>query len=446
MRRNGYYGKRKRYVKWQCVPDDGSAPHMIRPELSMRLHGGRGGHCIECERRWGPTDGIPAARGDRFTLRAKAAALMRLAEGRSYREAAEHARRQAGRGLMPSREGRIAAEWLSRYAPIIIDRHLPREWPKRSLVLDKLPIHVRDFDSDTPKPSGKASFFVFGALSYDGPRARLWRMAVSERANAEAWVSFFRSLPGQPQYVVCDRDPAMLNAIRRMWPQARIYPCVDHLRLNVETMLKEGGLHNRQEPLVQLLSRTHDRQHPFTYPENYGRFCAAMRELLGRDRSQMPPKAVRALEKMERWLAEVGPEIARSLVEKHYPVSTGALEHELRRIKLSLRDRRYNLRHLPRLELLLQLHLVRRAGSTDERNWSRILREHHAARGGVPAPLTILPDPQLAPVRRPGGDRGQLADAAHERGSSKAPDWGCPSSAGRLASCQSLRCSYGQDR
>ena len=29
VRRNGYYGKRRTYIKWQCEPDDGSPPHML---------------------------------------------------------------------------------------------------------------------------------------------------------------------------------------------------------------------------------------------------------------------------------------------------------------------------------------------------------------------------------------------------------------------------------
>jgi hypothetical protein len=59
VRRNGYYGKRRTYIKWQCVPDDGSPPHMFRPPLTVKLVGGLRGDCDECERPWQPTDGMP---------------------------------------------------------------------------------------------------------------------------------------------------------------------------------------------------------------------------------------------------------------------------------------------------------------------------------------------------------------------------------------------------
>ncbi len=133
---------------------------MVRPELSSKLVGGREGCCIECEREWHETEGMPTGTHDWFTLRDKAAALVRLAQGASFRDASEfvrrragYARRRGGGALIASRDGRLARDWVSQYTPIIAERYLPRRWPRR-LVLDKLPVHVKDTTSNKPRQSG----------------------------------------------------------------------------------------------------------------------------------------------------------------------------------------------------------------------------------------------------------------------------------------------------
>ena len=273
VRRNGYYGKRKQFVRWQCVPDNGARPHMLRPELSSKLVGGRGGCCLECERGWADTDGMPTGTRDRFTLRDKAATLVRLAQGASFREASEfarkrggYARRRRGGALIASRDGRLARDWVSQYAPILAEHCLPRSWP-RTLVIDKLPVHVRDTSSHTPRQSGRASFFVFAALSFVDGRSVLWRVGVSRRADQAAWQRFFAQLPGRPTFITADRDQAMLNAIAATWPDAKVYPCAHHLREDVEAILKEGGLYDRRRRIVQALD-----EHTFVDPEAYVAF------------------------------------------------------------------------------------------------------------------------------------------------------------------------------
>jgi hypothetical protein len=40
VKRDGYYGNDKQFVRWKCMGSGEDRPHLIRPELSTRLVGG----------------------------------------------------------------------------------------------------------------------------------------------------------------------------------------------------------------------------------------------------------------------------------------------------------------------------------------------------------------------------------------------------------------------
>lgn len=102
----------------------------------------------------------------------QAEALVQLAYGTTYRQAARRARRRAlQRGAEVSADGRTAGDWVSMYAPILQEQLL-LEYPKYAswpevLVLDSAPFHGRArFANGRPKPSGRYLFSVLGALFY----------------------------------------------------------------------------------------------------------------------------------------------------------------------------------------------------------------------------------------------------------------------------------------
>ena len=246
----------------------------------------------------------------------------------SFRAASEAARQQSGHErrrrvglLVASRDGRLGRDWVSQHAPILADYYLPREWP-RTLALDNLPVHVRDTTSNTPRQSGRGSFVVLAALSCVGDdRGLLWRIAFSEAADHTGWERLFAQLPGAPTFITCDRDPATLNAIAAVWPEAKVFPCAHHLRANVETVLKQGKLADRRRLLVRTL---HERT--FIEPIAYLAFRQAAARYLRSDLSKATGKQLSALVKLNAWLRDNQDDIARSMVEKHRPVTVGAIE------------------------------------------------------------------------------------------------------------------------
>jgi hypothetical protein len=325
---------------------------------------------------------------------------VRVAQGWSYRSVAEWARTHAGytrrRGSfrLASVDGRVAGDWVEQYAPILAERYLPTRWAKGPLVLDQLPIHVRDFTTAKPRQSGRISFFVFGAVAYPGGRAHVWRTEAFEQDSRHEWEEFLRGLPGRPAYVVCDRKASMRNAIEAVWPGIRIYPCVEHLRMNLIERLHKTGLYDRRRSLVKLAEA---KLNPFNDIGSYLILRTMLDRYLAADWSRMTKKQRDERDRLAKWLDGVEPDIARSLVERHWPVSAGAIERPLRELKNSLYDRRYALRNLDRLNCLLVLYQLHQMGRCNERDWAAALRHDHIKRGGRPPTRRQLDNPALAP-------------------------------------------------
>lgn len=165
VKRDGYYGKNREFVRWKCMGENGDRPHLFRPELTVRLVDGHEGACVVCERPWEPTDGLPQADGDRFVLRHKAETLVALGTGGSYRHAAWAARRSANRPSSPSRvrvfstDRRMTADWVDQYAAILGDALLPTRWPY-SIAVDEWEVRtIRFRDDGTRVQRGGDAYF-----------------------------------------------------------------------------------------------------------------------------------------------------------------------------------------------------------------------------------------------------------------------------------------------
>lgn len=210
-RRDGYYGRHKEFIRWECVPADGSPPHYLRREqldtgMRSKLTGGpESGCCDECERNWADgTDGMPSADHDNYILREKVRTLIRLAQGSSYRAAGHTARLrvmvQRGEDPLPrraSRDWRMAGDWVPQYTDIIANELLPTKWP-RMIAVDSFDVRVTAFKEDgTPKQKGELLYSVFGAVGYEhfGQPGTLWHLRAFSREHEK----FIPRVPLRPR-------------------------------------------------------------------------------------------------------------------------------------------------------------------------------------------------------------------------------------------------------
>lgn len=337
---------------------------------------------------------MPTGEDDRFTLHDKAIALAEVATGMSYRAAAQEVRDRAGHLTRrraghwePSLDGRLVMDWVPHYAPILAYRYLPKQWPE-VLVVDHLPFHVKARRPDgTPKQSGRVAFHVLAAMSYgdgtvadaedqSGRRPRLWVVGGEDALREGNWRRFLARLSGQPRYVVCDRQPALVKALSQLWPETRVYPCSFHLYQNVAEDLRKGNL--RESALREALN-----EGTFRKAASYARFLSTLRRFARSPQAEgLTPAQHDAAKKLLRWFKTHHWVISRSIREPHAPYSTGGLEQPLRVIKNALFDRRALFKNLERLDALLVLLQLSYNGLANPKKWADLMRHAHDLRHG----------------------------------------------------------------
>lgn len=417
--RDGRYGKNGQYQRWRCVPPGckGDSPecHFFQIELPRKALGGARGACTECEREWGPGEGLPSARTDRFSLREKAEALVDLARGSTYRQAARRARRKAlARGAEISADGRIAGDWVSMYAPILHEQLLTdhpqyREWPQ-VLVLDAAPFHGRTtYPNGRPKPSGRLLFSVLGALSYGmgtvddahrGPRGgsatRVWQWRAYRHAGTAAWLDFFSQLDGKPLYVICDGAPHLLRAIEQRWKDMPVFRCTAHLTMQAREYVRQAGL--RETPFGQSID-----ERTFTSRRRWEWFQLGLENLEEDGLTENLSRSQEvSLQRLRTWTSETADAIDFNLDNEHAPWSTGGIERPLRVVKNSLYDRRFALRNLDRLTHLLALMQLAQLQFDDAHAWAHSFHDQHLAYAGHPPPRRLVDKHELWPGPRGG--------------------------------------------
>lgn len=403
VKRVGYYGKRKEFVRYRCVPANGDPPHYLnrndRTEpMRVKLVGGRTGACDECERTWHSEEGLPSADYDKFILRAKAKALVDVAYGSlSMRGAAHEVRiaeveRRTGSRPMPgavSRDGRMARDWVPQYTEILAEKLLPTEWP-RAIAVDSFDVRVKGWKADgTPKQKGRFLYSVFGAAGYQRfyGHGQLWHLRAMRGESERDWREFFRSLPGSPEVVICDGSVAIRKAAEWAFPRARIYPCTWHLQETLRRHVQRAGLYNRRRAIYRAL-RVSD-QDLFWYPHNWEFFLRIF------ERYERAAPADPGIQAIRRWIERNREQIELVLTSPHWPRDLKLLEEHLATVRDRLGERKRLFRNPYRLNCVLRLFLMQLRGACSLQSWARILRENHKRHRGNPPPRRVYDGKRL---------------------------------------------------
>jgi hypothetical protein len=356
---DGQYGTAtRRRRRYRCLPTDGGTPHRFSEQLTPRFFS--------------------------YTATEIASALVAVGEGLSYRAAARvvHDLRRVRRA---GPDGNSVADWVEVFAPLVFAGSAAASWP-RVLLLDSLPFRIRSVDATgRPLPQEVPAFSVLGAYE-PGPAGSSGIVALQACPSAypepmqPLWEEFLRSLDGAPARVVCDPDPDLLGAIRRVWKPAPVtLLCHTHLRMELREVLRDEGI-PPGDPLSNAGERALDGR------EAWREFVAFHRP--------------RRLRKLERWIGRHDAAISWQLQhEKTSEPRTDALGEKLELLGENLAGRRANLRNRERTNRLLMLVQLELNGLADEMRYASIIDEELITHAGRAQPRRAILDPDGTSLR-----------------------------------------------
>lgn len=381
---DGTYGSSEhRRQRYKCFPGNGDRPHVFTEPLPREESWRHA--CDACERHVPRHEGPQAPRKHQFVARGIAGALVAVGSGQSYMRAANVARSRARRHRVDpdsglprwSRHGQLVADWVEVFAPVVFEPHRPNAWPEEgTLLLDHLPFRVRaTHPNGSLIPGGRVAFHVFCAMGYEEERPKLWKLEAFTDAHAPSWERFLRSLPGEPQRIVCDAHYGMLAAINRVWPQTDLYLCQWHLEKALRRLLENQRRRNKQlTPVVNQL-----------LPQVEAAFAGTNFWL-----NFMPKLRAAGIKAVDDWLDTNDPIIQWQFARrgwarpKNMPLTTGGLDQLIRLIGKALHPRRYALKNRERLNRLLMLMQLHANGLDSQTEYAKTIRDWLLANDGRP--------------------------------------------------------------
>jgi hypothetical protein len=423
--RDGFHGKAPaRRQRFRCVnPQDSSDWHAFTPPvLRAEAHEHR---CLDCQ-QYVPSHAGPAVPGGyHYLSKVVAGALGAVANGRTYSEASQAARRALAHaaGLGPadgtrefSVNGQLAADWTEVFTDVVVTQ--PEHWPA-VVLLDATKFHRRAAGA---KVHAFTLLFAYGYDVYEGPQAkppdqdpgkqqetddgmpfgdgpaevaadravngRLLRIGLVAKEDEARWAEFLSGWTGTPQVVVGDGARGAKNAVETIWPgRVSWVRCVYHWQQNLMSavlgdLARLTGLASGSKTVQQdeLLVQT---RAAFASPAAFREFQAAARQRFGRhaEFAELPASSL-------VWLRTNGKAALTQLADagtRPGPQSIGPLEQVILRTRQQVAGRAQSLRNPARTQLMLTLLA---AGSRNDANvdiWAGLIYAHLAANGSRPA-------------------------------------------------------------
>jgi Transposase, Mutator family len=378
--RGGWYGKPPhRRQRWWCRPANGDTKHRFTPVLTRQ--GEPHPFCVECSTGLEPWEGQAGAREYRFAAREVGEALVSVANGSSYRVAAEIARHKAGRVPPPrprkrrsqSNEGQLVANWVDVCGEFVCAEQLPACWP------DTVAVDSQNFRVKSGPRTG-LGFHVLAAVGRDrgepgwwAPAPRVWRLEPFAHKDQAAWEAFLGALQGAPRVIVSDADNALALAVKSVFGGVEHRLCEWHLARKLRQHLPDEILADRWHPITLALPQAFHSLEAWDRLEN----AIEAERACGQHR----PLALAV-----KWMHAYG-QIAAAQIPTRDPRginSTGPVEQTLREIDRRIGDRIGSYTNRARLSKLLDLMTLDLQGKADARDWADRLRERLYLAGGRP--------------------------------------------------------------
>jgi hypothetical protein len=402
-----------------------------------------GTECVTCEKEYALPEGPKVGKGFMLTAEEGAKLTMSVSEGYSMRESAKRTReaakryrfdpdqndwerdksgkiirlRTAGpnRRRVPdqySREGNLALDYLDIFGPPLIAEFAERRWPA-VLVIDLLPLRKRRFAPGQRVSGGEEAGVIMAiADRTTKEKTHLILLQLMGGRNAAEMIRVFTRPDFDPDsapiWIVADKEPALEVAVKAVWPNAVFFNCEQHLRMNAAEAAVADGIpvwkldDNAPPGAIAIVGAEleitgHRDDHKVAVDEstkNYVRhpLHVAIRHmfdsLMAWDNFKSRVQADVPFDKIELrvWVAANEALVLRQLElaisNRGMPLANGGVEDDIKWVGKRLEYRARWFRNARRVQIMLDLMTLHRAGRADLLRYTRVIRETMLAQGG----------------------------------------------------------------
>lgn len=421
---DGWYGtwnSAQRRPKFWCRQFPGDKGHYLAPPRRIRHpttdHPHHGETCPTCEHTYTRFEGPRV--GDQFVFTFHEIADVLMAVGRldSLRDASKRTRRAALRWTKapdparlallqrtwveetPSPEYNLAANYVDTFAQLIIDRWAPKTWPK-AIAIDSMPLKtVGAREQKKSKVLRMVGDMPAGEImvAYDQTviPARPVAVMVAGGRSAAMFRRFFRTLGGQPKWIVADQDEGLRLAVEQEWPSTVLYHSRSHIRRLFEDALKADGIPRLvRNPDEEAVKNARRRMWPYNQVKEFEthpvwaalhecqRSEAEWEKLKELVEQHIPKRRKFTREKLVEYEDKVLEQILLARANPGMPVGTGAVEGNLAERVKRLQKRAGRFQNWLRLNRILKLCLIDLRGDASRDAYAGLLRLHFEAQGG----------------------------------------------------------------
>lgn len=254
-------------------------------------------------------------------------------------------------------------DYIDRYAPVVLADIKPTHWP-RYIALDSQPIRRKGWRDGAGVSGGFQGGEIMVAANCNvRGRGYAFHARLGGGKDTDSWIDFFKSLEGQPRWIVADRDSGLAQAVAEHWPGTILITCEEHLRKN----MRDAARADHVEETVKDSGPVFDeiRQSLFS-PAYWEDFVACV--------NHMPPEHSANLRK---WINENEADVLRQFPYKFRfldaPTGNGAVETAITEIRGKIIPNAQRLRNLYRLNRRLALMCARWSHQADERTYTAAL-------------------------------------------------------------------------
>lgn len=247
----------------------------------------------------------------------------------------------------------------------------------RVILADQLVFRVKALNpAKKPKSGGKDAFYVLAVAGHNrGWPVQMLRMEASRGHTVKDWTALLKKVSGTPNRLVYDDEKGIVTAATALWPNIQVTISPWHLEHRAGEYVRDAARHAANHPLRLALNFAFKSVAEWTH----------FYSLVLKARATGTKKQKDAISGLKKWATSHNQLVLTQFAQKGWPVSTGALESQLRTVKAMINDRRDAFTNKKRTNLMLGLVTLHLNETDDPRRYSTLIREHLVANDGAPA-------------------------------------------------------------